>query len=128
VENTDFNKVKKDILEKKGEYSKSLQMLILSSQTSPSEKFEWIQNTLRTLEEQATKTGQVYDKNIYDGFKREVINQFKTLVAINVKMAIEMIDTRFNGNHKDIMDQLGRDSLEQLIYMDGLTDNPYNII
>ena len=57
-----------------------------------------------------------------------MVNNFKTIVGINVRMSIEIVDTRFNSNHKDIIDQLGRDSLEQLVYMDGLTDNPENAI
>jgi hypothetical protein len=46
VENTNFNKVKKDILEKKGEFVKSLQILLISEHTPPSEKFAWIQQTI----------------------------------------------------------------------------------
>jgi len=72
AEFTQFNRVKTEILEKREEYIKSLQMLLQSSQANSSYVISWIEEKMQLLEDKAAKTGQVYDKNVYEGFKREV--------------------------------------------------------
>lgn len=127
VDNTNFNRVKTEVLEKREEYVKSLQMLFQSQQSNEA-KMAWIEEKIVLLEEKAARTGQVFDKNVYEGFKREIITNFKVVISINVKLAIELVEKRLGANHPAIIDQLQRDSLEQLLYLDALLDNPNNQI
>jgi hypothetical protein len=56
--------------------------------------------------------GSVYNKNTYESFKREVTQNFKTIVAINVDKAIMLVKYGLGDNHKDVIDQLQRDPHE----------------
>lgn len=62
----------------------------------------------------------MYNKNTYDNFKREVTQNYKTIVGINVDKAIMLVKNGLGDNHKDIIDQLSRDPHEQLAYIDRL--------
>ena len=73
---------------------------------------QWVESKLKILEEKALKAENVYDKNNFEAFKREVTQNFKTLVAIDVKESIRLVNERFAGNHKDIIDQLAREPTE----------------
>ena len=67
----------------------------------------WIEQKLKFLQEKALSTdASVYNKNNYENFKREVTQNFKTIVAINVDRAIMLVKQGLGDNHKDIIDQL----------------------
>jgi hypothetical protein len=82
---------------------------------------QWIEEKLRFLHDKATgPEASVYNKNTYESFKREVTQNYKTIVAINVDKAILLVKQCLGDNHKDIIDQLSRDGNEQLAYIDRL--------
>ncbi len=65
----------------------------------------WIEVKLKFLHEKAFgPETSVYNKNTYDNFKREVTQNFKSVVAINVDKAIMLVKSGLGDNHKDIID------------------------
>lgn len=122
VEKTTFNKVKTEMLEKKEMFIESLRTLLQSSHASNGVYLmQWIEEKLRFLHEKTTgPEASVYNKNTYESFKREVTQNYKTIVAINVDKAILLVKQCLGDNHKDIIDQLSRDGNEQLAYIDRL--------
>ena len=41
---------------------------------------------------------------------------------MNAKETITLIDEKFGGNHKDMIDQLSRDPYEQMLYLETLLE------
>jgi hypothetical protein len=119
-------------LERKEEYVKALQMLLPQGQIPSASNgqyiLKWIEEKLKILEDKSLTSGQPFDKNNFESFKREITQNFKTIVTINVKEAIRIVDLRFGANHKDIIDQLARDPQEQLLYLDTLLEKQGNHI
>jgi hypothetical protein len=114
--------VKTEMLEKKEMFIESLRTLLQSSHASNGVYLmQWIEEKLRFLNDKATgPEASVYNKNTYESFKREVTQNYKTIVAINVDKAILLVKQCLGDNHKDIIDQLSRDGNEQLAYIDRL--------
>ncbi len=67
---------------------------------------------MQLLEDKYAKTNDGKDKNNIETFKREVSQNFKILIQINVAQAIKIVNSNFGGNHKDIIDQLAREPLD----------------
>ena len=76
TEVTSYNRVKTEILEKKEEYVKSLQMLLSTVQQGPLSAsngqyiLHWVETKLRLLEDRASLSP--FNKTTFEGFKREV--------------------------------------------------------
>lgn len=104
-------------------------MLLAAQQQTPGGGslyiLHWVEGKLRLLEERATTP---FDRGNFEAFKREVTQNFRVIVSIDVWQAIRLVNERFAGNHKDIIDQLGRDPQEQLAYLDALLARPGNPI
>jgi len=62
----------------------------------------WISEKLKLLEEKAV--GSPIQKTIYENFRREVTQHYKTIVAINVDASIKLVRESLGDNHKDIID------------------------
>jgi hypothetical protein len=74
---------------------------------------QWIEQKLKILQDKATAPdASIFNKNTYESFKREVTQNYKTLVAVDVDKAIMLVKTGLGDNHKDIIDQLSRDANE----------------
>ena len=54
----------------------------------------------------------VIEKNMFEQFKREVAQNIKKMVQMGAKETIKLVDEKFAGNHKEMIDQLQRDPLE----------------
>ncbi len=116
------------LLEKKEEYVKCLLMLLSDSSYSEawskelqSEKvFIWIKDKLKLLEERSPLS--IVDKNIFEQFKREVTQNIKKVVSMNPKETINLIEEKFQANHKEMIDLLSRDPQEQMLYLEVLLE------
>lgn len=62
------------------------------------------------------------DKNIFEQFKREVTQHIKKIVVMNPKETIKLIEEKFGANHKEMIDLLSRDPLEQMLYLETLLE------
>eukprot|EP00347_Sterkiella_histriomuscorum_P024298 403331615 len=130
AEFTQFNQVKVYLYEKKEEYVKCFQMLLTDYKTSETWTAEqqaervikWIKEKLALLEGRAEVSQSVLDKNTFEQFKREVTQNIKKIVVMNAKETITLIDEKFSGNHKDMIDQLSRDPYEQMLYLETLLE------
>lgn len=80
----------------------------------------WIVEKIHLLEEKSKQS--IQDKNVFDQFKREVAQNIKKIVVLNPKETIKLVDERFNGNHKEMIDIMSRDPIEQMLYLETLLD------
>ena len=65
---------------------------------------QWIEAKLKVLADKVSHDPSVYNKNTYENFKREVTQNYKTIVAINVDKAIRLVKEGLGDNHKDVID------------------------
>ena len=59
---------------------------------------------------------------MFDQFKREVAQNIKKIVVLNPHETIKLVDDRFTSNHKEMIDIMSRDPIEQMLYLETLLD------
>lgn len=64
----------------------------------------WIKEKLYILEERAERS-QI-EKNMFEQFKREVAQHIKKMVQMNSRDTIQLVEEKFGGNHKEMIDSL----------------------
>lgn len=80
----------------------------------------WIKEKLALLEEKSNNS--IQDKTILEQFKREVTQNIKKIVVMNAKETINLIEEKFGANHKEMIDLLSRDPMEQMLYLETLLE------
>ena len=65
---------------------------------------------------------------MFEQFKREVAQNIKKMVQMGAKETIKLVDEKFSGNHKEMIDQLQRDPLEQMQYLATLLEERDQVI
>lgn len=93
---------------------------LMTAEQQGEKVINWIREKVNLLEERSSRS--IYDKNIFEQFKREVAQNIKKIVVLNTKEAIKLVDERFNGAHKEMIDSLSRDPIEQMLYLETLLD------
>ena len=83
---------------------------------------KWIKQKFALLEERAEKSQDVIEKNTFEQFKREVTQNIKKIVVMNPKETITLIEEKFGASHKEMIDILSRDPLEQMLYLETLLE------
>lgn len=56
------------------------------------------------------------------------MDNIKQMVLLNVHESISLVDQKFNGIHKEVIDQLSRHPQEQFIYLETLLNVKQEII
>jgi hypothetical protein len=93
------------MLERKEQFIESLRTLLSNPhQSNGSYIMQWIESKLKVLADKVAHDSSVYNKNTYENFKREVTQNYKTIVAINVDKAIRLVKEGLGDNHKDVID------------------------
>jgi hypothetical protein len=58
----------------------------------------------------------------YKALKQEAMHNFKKLLQMSRSETIILIEERFEGNHKECVDLIRREPLEQLLYLETLLE------
>ena len=83
---------------------------VLTAEQQGEEILYWIRDKIEFLESKINKS--IIDKNHHDMFKREVTQNIKKIVALYPMETIKLIEEKFGGIHKEMIEYLYRDPLE----------------
>ena len=89
---------------------------MLTAEQQGEEILYWIRDKIELLESKINKS--IIDKNHHDMFKREVTQNIKKIVALYPMETVKLIEEKFGSIHKEMIEYLNREPLEQMYYLD----------